>query len=99
VGPREPEADSFLGFAEEFEATGEAPEIDGLLKLGLEAGMGGLDFDRVDPNHPAPRTEGHRSEGEEFLEKAAKVGNGHPFAQRRVGDEEREAARGAAANF
>jgi len=87
------------GFAEEFEATGKAAKVDGLLKFQAQRRIDGFDFKGIDPNHPASWTKGDGGEGEKFLQQASEIGNGDAFSQGRVRDEKGDAAWGTAGNF
>lgn len=90
---------SGLAFAEQFKPATEAAEVDRLLKLQPEGGGGRFDLEGVDPDHPAAGAKGECGNGEKFLKKAAEVGNGDAFAERRVCDEQRNAAGSIAWNF
>jgi len=56
-----------LAFAQEFESAGKPAKVDSLLKFQVQRRIGGFDFQRIDPNHPASRAKGDGGEGKKFL--------------------------------
>jgi len=68
---RKPGLGPASAFAEEFEAAGEAAEIDGLLKFQMKRRVGGFDFEWVHPNHPASRAEGYGGEVKKLLQQTS----------------------------
>jgi hypothetical protein len=88
-----------LAFAKEFESATEAAEVDRLLKFEPKSGGRGFDFEWVDPDHPAAGSKGKVGDGEKFLEKTTEVGDRDAFAERRVGDDQRNAAGAIARNL
>lgn len=88
-----------LAFAEEFESAAEAAEVDRLLEFESERRGWRFDFEGVDPDHPAAGSKGKGGDGEKFLEKTTEVGDRDAFAERWVGDDQRNAAGTIARNF
>jgi len=88
-----------LAFAKEFESAAEAAEVDRLLEFESERRGRRFDFEGVDPDHPAAGSKGKGGDGEKFLEKTTEVGDRDAFAERWVGDEQRNAAGAIARNF
>ena len=88
-----------LAFAEEFESATEAAEVDRLLKFEPKRGGRRFDFEGVDPDHPAAGSKSEGGDGEELLKKTTEVGDRDAFAERWVGDEQRNAAGAIARNF
>lgn len=70
-----------------------------MLKFETKGGGGGFYFEGIDPDHASARAKGEGGDGEKFFEKAAKIGDGDSFAQRRIGDEESDAGGAEAGNF
>ena len=62
-----------------------------MLEFDTKRGGGGFDFQGIDPDHSAARTERDGSDGEEFLQKTPEVGNRNAFSNWGIGDEKRDA--------
>jgi hypothetical protein len=88
-----------LAFSEEFESATESAEVDRLLKFESKRGGRRFDFEGVDPDHPAAGPKGEGRDSEKFLEKPTEVGDRDAFAERWVGDDQRNAAGAIAWNF
>jgi len=88
-----------LAFAKEFESATEAAEVDRLLKFESKGGGWRFDFEGVDPDHPTAGAKGECGDCEELLKKTTEVGDRDAFAERWVGDEQRNAAGAIARNF